>query len=244
MDASVARRTRRLLGRVARSEAVTRVYLWAFKKRATRHKERYELDFQEKEWCSLFSQLETRKKVEEYWIQYRHLEDIRRLVPMNRESVILDVGCGLSTVLHYLPGHRYGVDPLGERYKAIYRYPEGIDIRRGYGEAIPHANDFFDVVFSSNCIDHTASPSRVIREVRRVLKPDGHFIVTCEAFAADVGRLDAGHPHSMTRSKLEKLVKDFAAVQQWDSPWIGLRNYAMGLQGTGEREYIFLLKNS
>lgn len=232
------------MGRTARSAPATRVYLWAFKKRATRQKEDWEFEFQNKQWCALFSQPENRKKVEEYWIKYRHLDDIRKLVPVSDDSFILDVGCGLSTVLHYLPGHRYGVDPLGSRYKSIYQYPEGIDIRQGYGESLPFANAFFDVVISSNNIDHTASPKQVISEIRRVLKPGAHFVFTCETFDTDIGRREAGHPYSMTLPKLQGLIKDFTLVQQWDSPWIGQRNYVLGLSGTSQREYIFLLQKS
>lgn len=218
------------------------MYLWAFEKRAIRRKEDWEFEFQNNQWCSLFSQPENKKKVEEFWIKYRHLDDIRKLVPMNDESFILDVGCGLSTVLHYLPGHRYGIDPLGDRYKSIYQYPEGVDIHQGYGEHLPFSDAFFDIAISSNNIDHTSSPERVIQEIRRVLKPGGYFVLTCETFETDIGRREAGHPYSMTLPKLQKLIEGFGPIQRWDSPWIGQRNYVLGLPGTDQREYIFLLQ--
>ncbi|HLI35594.1 MAG TPA: class I SAM-dependent methyltransferase [Terriglobia bacterium] len=237
-----ARKLRRILGRAVRSETASRFYLMIFKTTAVKQKEDWEFEWQERQWSSLFSQPENQRKVEEYWIRYRHLDDIRRLVPMDQNSTILDVGCGLSTVLHYLPGHRYGIDPLAERYKTIYRYPDDIDIRRAYGESIPFSDAFFDVAFCSNCIDHTANPRLVVQEVRRVLKPGGHFILTCETFAADKGRREAGHPYSMTLAKLQKLVENFQQVQQWRSPWLGQRRYVLGEPATDQQEYIFLLR--
>jgi ubiquinone/menaquinone biosynthesis C-methylase UbiE len=98
------------------------------------------------------------------------------------------------------------------------------------------------MVFCSNCIDHTNDPSRSIAEIQRVLKPVGHFALTCEVFAADRGVRDHAHPYSMTLSKLLRLVKAFSLTAHWESPWIGLRNYVLDQPGTAQREHILLLR--
>ncbi len=204
-------------------------------------KERWEFNWQRDQWVKLFRRPENQIKALEYWNRYRHLEDICKIVNIDKTSRILDVGCGISTVLHYLPGQRYGIDPLADQYKRIYPYPEGLDVRRAYGEAIPFDDEWFDIVFCSNCIDHTNDAVKTISEIKRVLKRRGYFVLTCEVFAEDLGKRNDGHPYSMTLEKLTKLIDDFHITAHWDSPWIGLRNYVTDQLASEQREHIFVL---
>jgi len=206
-----------------------------------KRKEDWEFRWQAEKWAALFRDPRNQAKCHEYWVRYRHLDDIRAAVPMGPETTILDVGCGISTVLHFLPGRRSGVDPLGDRYKAIYRYPAEIDIRRGYAESVPFPDRSFDVVFCSNCIDHVSEPARAIEEIDRVLRPGGHVVLTCEVFDEDPGKRNAGHPHGLTSEKLRALVAGLTTVAAWESPWIGLRAYVLGEPATAQREHILLL---
>jgi len=64
---------------------------------------------------------------------------------------------------------------------------------------------------------------RFLSEIRRVLKPGGHFVLTCETFAADVGKRNIGHAHSLALKTLLGLLHGFEMVDRWKSPWIGLR---------------------
>jgi SAM-dependent methyltransferase len=209
-----------------------------------KRKEDWEFKWQSTRWAQLFRDPATQAKCREYWVRYRHLDDILRLVPMDGTSKILDVGCGISTVLHFLPGERCGVDPIADRYKTVYRYPPELDIRQGYAESLPFEDDRFDVVFCSNCIDHTEDPGRAVAEIRRVVRPGGRFVLTCEVFPEDVGVRNAGHPHSMTASRLRALATNFATLASWDAPWIGLRAYALGEPATERQEHILLLEKS
>lgn len=213
-----------------------------FFQRAPAHKEDWEFEWQRDNWVNLFQQQSVQDKCQEYWYRYRHLNDILGILRLNDQSRILDVGCGISTVLHYLPGVRYGIDPLGERYKTIYRYPLGIEIRAGHGENLPFEDSSFDAVFSSNCIDHTEHPVETIHQIQRILKPNGFFVLTCEVFAQNLGARNEGHPHSLTADSLLQLASPFDLVQHWRSPWIGLRNYVLGEPPTSQEEHILLLQ--
>lgn len=206
-----------------------------------KRKEDWEFRWQAAKWAALFREPANQAKCLEYWVRHRHLEDIRRLVPMGPGSSILDVGCGISTVLHFLPGRRSGVDPLGDRYRAIYRYPDELDIRRAYAESLPFPDRTFDVVFCSNCIDHVSDPEKAVAEMERVLRAGGHLVLTCEVFDEDPGKRNAGHPHGLTAESLRALVSGFTPVAAWDSPWIGLRAYVLGEPATDQREHILLL---
>lgn len=207
-------------------------------------KEDWEFNWQRDNWSRLYSEPANQKKVLDYWIQYRFLNEVQKRVAIRDESFVLDVGCGISTVLHYLPGHRYGIDPLADRYKTVYSYPADIDIQVGYAESIPFEGDFFDIVACSNCIDHTSDPKQAMSEIRRVLKPGGHSIITCEVFEEDRGARNEGHPYTMTLEKLLELTQEFVTVARWSSPWIGLRNYVLGNLKSSQTEHILLLQKA
>lgn len=203
-------------------------------------KEEWEFKWQKKHWVDLFRQPETNAKCREYWVKYRYLNEIIESVNIRPSTRVLDVGCGLSTVLHWIEGERIGVDPLAERYKEVYEYPPEIRIEAAHGESLPFEDSTFDVVFSSNCIDHTNDPTAVIAEVLRVLRSSGWFILTCETFRDDVGRRNAGHPHSMTTEKLRHLLANFDIQNHWQSTWYGMRAYALGEEPTEQIENVFL----
>jgi SAM-dependent methyltransferase len=226
-------------GRV--SDGVLRVVAPALYRR---RKERWEFNWQRTYWADLYREPTTKAKALEYWNTHRFLQEIRNRVSFNDATVVLDVGCGISTVLEFLPGRRYGIDPLGDHYRSVYAYPADLVIKRAYGEAIPFPDRHFDVVFCSNCIDHTEDSDRTIAEIWRVLRDQGWFILTCEVFETDLGARNAGHPYTMTEGRLLGLVRSFEMVQHWDSPWYGLRAYALGQPPSEQREHILLLRKT
>src|SRR3970282_2303598 len=83
-------------------------------------KEKAELMFQ-KRWAGIFS--ENKDKVLEYWKRYRYLDEIIAICRPTVASRILDVGCGISSVLHYLPGDKVGADQLADAYRKTYLSP-------------------------------------------------------------------------------------------------------------------------
>lgn len=204
------------------------------------HKDDCQFDWQKNQWLQLWMTPEIQAKCLEYWKRFRHLDDIRAEVPMSAGTRILDVGCGLSSVLHFLPGRRTGVDPLAKGYQSLYDYP--FEVVTAPGESLPWPDGEFDVVFCSCCIDQVTNPDKVIAEIRRVIRPGGHFILTCEVFAEDGGARDAAHPHSITAEKLRDLGEGFSILQSWSSPWYGMRNYALGLAPTAQLEHILLFR--
>ena len=92
--------------------------------------------------------------------------------------VCVDLGCGPSGSLTWLDNAKaaIGVDPLAESYRQF-----GIDAHPMLylacgAERLPFPTGYVDVVFSMNSLDHTDDVPAVCREIRRVLKPGGHFI--------------------------------------------------------------------
>lgn len=189
-------------------------------------------------WAGKFEA--NRHKVLEYWEKYRDLGGIKKICKMNDQTKVLDVGCGISSVLHFLEGERYGIDPLAEEYKKLYRYPEGLDIRQAGGESIPFPDGYFDVVFCSNVLDHTTDPQKTIHEIQRVLKQNGHFVLSVEIFE-EKSKRDPAHPHSLIRQDLSDLLAGrFKTVLEKESPWIGLANYVKGSRKSHNQELIMV----
>lgn len=201
----------------------------------------WEFEWQRTYWSDLWRRPDVRAKCHEYWVRHRHLEDVLVRVRVDTATRVLDVGCGLSSVLHWVPGQRVGVDPLAPRYRTLWEYP--FPVVAAWGESLPFADGAFDLVFCSNCIDHATDPEATMAEIARVMAPGGRFVLTCEVFAVDPGVRNPAHPHSMTRESLCKLAEraHFKVVEQWDSPWYGLRNWSLGNPPTENCEAILLL---
>jgi SAM-dependent methyltransferase len=205
-------------------------------------KEEWEFVWQRDRWAPLFRTESVRATVHQYWREYRHLDEIVSAAEITSASTILDVGCGISTVLHYLPGQRYGLDPLLHLYQRLYEYPLDIKLVTGIAEQLPFGEGLFDLAICSNAIDHTSAPDRVVSEIRRVVRQQGHVVLTCEVFPENLGSRNAGHPHSLTEARLLDLASDFVLVRHWRSPWYGLERFARGRGPTDREEHILLLR--
>ena len=95
---------------------------------------------------------------------------------IEKDSVCLDIGAGAGIVsaMNFRGEARsiVGLD-LDERVASNPFLDEAFV---GSAEALPFENEKFDLVFSDNVMEHLENPSKVMREVWRVLKPGGVFI--------------------------------------------------------------------
>lgn len=171
-----------------------------------------------------------REKVGEYFNKFRFLQEIIDNAGISEDSKILDIGCGIKTVLHFLPGNlKIGVDSLADEYVKIYDYPEDITIEKSFGEKLSFENGSFDVVFMTNALDHAKSPQKVISEICRVLRSGGYFALTNELVKKGFKR-DKAHPNNLEEKDILKLLSGkFNIIFKKYSPWFGLRQYYLGL---------------
>lgn len=64
-----------------------------------------------------------------------------------------------------------------------------IELVRGFAETLPFRDESFDHVLCHSAIDHFAEPDRCIREMARVLRPDGRLCLTFVNYASLSTRL-------------------------------------------------------
>ena len=98
-----------------------------------------------------------------------------------RGQRVLEVGCGIGTdLVRFARGGALvtGVDlaptaiELARKNFQLHGV-EPEELRVANGEALPYADDSFDVVYGHGVVQYTANAPQLIRECHRVLKPGG-----------------------------------------------------------------------
>ncbi len=95
-----------------------------------------------------------------------------RLVPDGHGRRALDLGCREGHQTRWLEGRGYQVTSID--VEALFDGAEVVDANR----ALPYPDDHFDLVWSSEVIEHLVDPAFSLSELRRVTKPGGDIILT------------------------------------------------------------------
>lgn len=127
----------------------------------------------------------------------------------------LDLGCGTGEMLKLIlqedvGKELYGID-LSEKmlHVAKSKLPEQVKLLLGDSEVLPFSDNTFDVVYCNDSFHHYPAPMNVLREVHRVLKPGGTFLMG-DCWQLLVGRIIMNF--YMRHSK-EGDVKIYSAVE-------------------------------
>ena len=92
-------------------------------------------------------------------------------------SRILDLGCGRGGVVELLWREvelAAGLDP--DSPSLSEHRAQGMPVVRGVGERMPFVDESFDLIVCLWVLEHLKDPVDAFREVRRVLRPRGHFV--------------------------------------------------------------------
>jgi SAM-dependent methyltransferase len=113
------------------------------------------------------------------WRHYtRRLALLDRLRSLPLESV-LDVGCSegyfMAAVAEARGAEVWGID-LSDRSVAVAAARYGFPVAAARATALPFADGAFDLVMSTETIEHVLDPAAMIAEMRRVSR--GHVLVT------------------------------------------------------------------
>jgi len=92
---------------------------------------------------------------------------------------VLEIGCGIGSIVHRLREQGYdviGTDISGEAISYGLKKYGDIRLEVQPAEALPYEDRSFDVVLSFDLFEHIAATDTHLSEVRRVLRGDGHYL--------------------------------------------------------------------
>lgn len=91
----------------------------------------------------------------------------------------LDVGAGLGQFTAAVAPYAHEITPLDIGPKLVQKLSTRWPLAKcGSATELPFSDESFDVVVSSECIEHTDEPLTAIREMVRVLKPGGYLFLS------------------------------------------------------------------
>lgn len=89
----------------------------------------------------------------------------------------LEIGCGEGALLaRVTKGEKCAIDLSTEALKRA-RARTQAHLSIALAERLPFPSDYFDLVASIGVMEHFLDTDEAIREIRRVLKPGGHYVV-------------------------------------------------------------------
>lgn len=145
-------------------------------------------------------------------------------------SKVLDAGCGTG---HFsrrslasgadVVSVDIGVNLLEEARKKGIRKPVASDVTK-----LAFPDNTFDIVISSECIEHTPSPETAVSELIRVLRPGGTIVLTCPN----------RFWHWSCRVANALGIRPYCGLENWPS-WDSLRSWTKA-NGIEIREHIGL----
>lgn len=104
----------------------------------------------------------------------------RMAADLDPGSTVLDLGCGAGKTRHHFrnanPDLRWvGID-VRDSPEAEERHHSLTGIAWFDGVELPFGDQSISCVYSRHVMEHVRHPEHLLREVRRVLKPDGRFV--------------------------------------------------------------------
>lgn len=146
---------------------------------------------------------------------------------------ILDVGCGTGANLEMLShfGEAEGVDVSAEalafcRARGLQR------VKQGEAEALPYADNSFDLVTGLDVVEHLDDDLAGLKEMRRVLRRGGHALLFVPAFMFLWGVQDdvSNHRRRYTMRQLKGVVRQ-AGFEVERATYVNLSFFAPILLG-------------
>ncbi|BBM85101.1 class I SAM-dependent methyltransferase [Candidatus Uabimicrobium amorphum] len=128
------------------------------------------------------------EEIGEQFDQWMSMYDVRQriklimksLPPNSKDMSCLEVGCGSGKISESVVSMVKNLTVVDISEKLAKGVGKSLQVAWGEEDAchLSMANNSFDIVISSECIEHTPNPRRALSEMVRVLKPNGTLVVT------------------------------------------------------------------
>lgn len=98
------------------------------------------------------------------------------IAPLLEGKSILDIGCSTGDYLERFSKDSVGLDYSDPNLELCRK--KGLTVKKtDFNQPIPLPDGSFDVTFCSHVLEHVDSPLHLLREMYRVLKPNGKAII-------------------------------------------------------------------
>ena len=103
------------------------------------------------------------------WINDRTVSDDSRIICVGASFV--------DDLPHVQSNYKFNIDHLSHRYAELLPEIQKANIRHiaRVSEKLPFKDNYADIVYSRNSLDHVCNPVRTLLDINRVLKPEGKF---------------------------------------------------------------------
>jgi ubiquinone/menaquinone biosynthesis C-methylase UbiE len=178
-------------------------------------------------------------------IWYEHWHRYHFAAPLAKDRDVLDVACGegygsalLARNAHKVTGVDLATAAI-EHARARYADRRNLDFRAADCSALPFPDASFDAVVSFETIEHIAAQEAFLDEVRRVLRPEGLFILSCPNKAEYTDKrstVNEFHVRELYRDELEGLLAPRFAHVAWYGQRPGFFSVVWPEQGAARGE--------
>lgn len=118
-------------------------------------------------------------------------ETLKRL-DINESDKLLDIGCGTGSLLQAISSKYpsitlFGVDLSREMIKvACHKQIRNCTFINGQSQHLPFRSGSFDMVVTCNAFHYWHKPEECLREIARILRPQGRIVITdwCDDYIA------------------------------------------------------------
>ena len=118
--------------------------------------------------------------------QTAKVEAALKNMKIERQSLILDVGCGTGILFDHVDDRADGIVGLDFSKKTLLQAKErirkeslrNVHLIRADADNMPFHNEIFNTIFAVTILQNTPNPSETLAEIKRVVRDDAFFMIT------------------------------------------------------------------